>query len=196
MEKKSTDLLSVSSSKGSFLRLVFERISNGLFYFVTLSIIIVSAVLLFDKTSNKTVAGYSMLGVLTDSMSPNQQNIYEDSFRSGDVLITKKTTASELAVGDIITFKPNLASDTLVTHRIIEKKSIEADGSQYFVTKGDNNNSADLPIHEQQIVAKKVLIIPKLGSFILWVQQNLLLAVISVISFLGIIQLINYLIKK
>ena len=68
--------------------------------------------------------------------------------------------------GDIITFRPNQNSKTLVTHRITELKETEVYFRYQYLTKGDTNKSADFgSIEENQIIGKVFLIIPYLGYF-------------------------------
>ena len=99
-----------------------------------------------------TVFGFSSSVVLTGSMS--------GAIEPNDLIITRRQ--SDYTVGDIITFSSGTSS---VTHRIIS-----ADGEGYR-TKGDANNTADaLPVIKSDVIGKVVLIIPKIGAFIGFVQ--------------------------
>lgn len=96
--------------------------------------------------------------VLTGSMIPQIQ--------VKDVVITKKVDATDLKVGDIITF---LSSDPrfegiTVTHRIIEKTVDPNTGKLAYRTKGDNNNVADGALaYDNNVLGKVIFKIPKVG---------------------------------
>ena len=83
-----------------------------------------------------------------------------------DIVVTKKITAEELEVGDIITF---IAPDSRyggisITHRILDKYYDESLGSYTYRTKGDNNNVADSAlVPNDNVLGKVILKIPKLG---------------------------------
>ncbi len=96
--------------------------------------------------------------VLTGSMVPE--------ILVKDVVLTKKVDASELEVGDIITF---LSSDKrfegiTVTHRIIDKYYDPTSESYSFRTQGDANAIADTSLaQDYNILGKVIFKIPKLG---------------------------------
>lgn len=90
--------------------------------------------------------GYTYFEIVSGSMSP--------TIEKGDMILVKLDT--EYKVGDIVSFKDN---DSIITHRIVEKND------NYYVTKGDANNTLDNPIKEEQILGKTVKIFSK--AFIL-----------------------------
>lgn len=105
-----------------------------------------------DKSDVPTFMGYKMMVVLSGSMSP--------TFDPGAVVFVKETKTTELAKGDIITFKKD--SNIFVTHRIL--KVSKQDGKPVFKTKGDNNNAADPDLVESSKVEGKVISwIPYIG---------------------------------
>lgn len=77
---------------------------------------------------------YSISAIASDSMYPELQR--------GDAIILEKAddkNKEEIKEGTIIAFKEN---DEIITHRII---LIEREGeTEYFITKGDNNNTKDV----------------------------------------------------
>mgnify|MGYP003316778232 CR=1 FL=1 len=83
-----------------------------------------------------------------------------------DIVVTKKVSADDLEVGDIITF---IAPDSRyggisITHRIIEKYYDESLGTYSYRTKGDANNVADASlVPNDNVLGKVILKIPKLG---------------------------------
>lgn len=104
--------------------------------------------------------------VYSESMEPT---IYT---YDGYVIIKSK----EYKVGDIITFIPMVFKDNYITHRII---AVNDDNT--FITKGDNNESADQEIGEPNIKAESIrgkvlefnnkpIIIPRLGIILIRIR--------------------------
>ncbi|MGD6833418.1 signal peptidase I [Sutcliffiella halmapala] len=127
---------------------------------LTITTILFIMVILFSifasLNSNKplSVLGIKPLTVLSNSMAP--------VFEAGDVIITREVDPGDLSKGDIISFYNE--EQLLVTHRITS--IVEADGGRHFYTKGDNNNSADENVTTaNEIVGKKIFLIPFLGYF-------------------------------
>lgn len=100
-----------------------------------------------------TFLGISSAVVLTGSMS--------GTIEPNDMIVSLRRKDYE--VGDIITFA---SGNSTVTHRIIE---ILPEG---YRTKGDANNTPDGgdPVKKEAVVGKVVLIIPKIGSVVRFVQ--------------------------
>ncbi len=107
-----------------------------------------------------SVFGFTSMIVLSGSMSGDAP----DHIEVGDMIITKSVNASELKVGDVITFMEN--GTTTVTHRIM---AINEDGT--FTTKGDANNAEDqIPVEKENIIGKFWFRIPKLGDAAMFAQ--------------------------
>jgi len=88
----------------------------------------------------------SPLTVYTGSMGP--------TFNPGDLIVVKPLSDKDkegLDVGDVITFQPVSGDPTLITHRIIEKRSSNKGVS--FITQGDANGVADEPLKKRPIMA-------------------------------------------
>lgn len=100
-----------------------------------------------------TFLGISSAVVLTGSMS--------GTIEPDDMIVSLRRKDYE--VGDIVTFA---SGNSTVTHRIIE---ILPEG---YRTKGDANNTPDggEPVKKEAVVGKVVLIIPKIGSVVRFVQ--------------------------
>lgn len=116
----------------------YSDISNWLFGLLLLILIPILAVNIHimvqaknDKDTVPNILGYKPFIVLSGSM--------ETKIRIGDLIITKIIDPSSLKVDDVIAFRDE--ENTVTTHRIID--IIEKDGTNYFVTKGDNNSSQD-----------------------------------------------------
>lgn len=107
--------------------------------------------------------------VTTDSM--------KGTINGGDLVICKDTEASEVEVGDIISFyDPMSTKKAVVTHRVTEKYT--ADGQIYFRTKGDANNAQDyLPVSGDKLVGKYAFRIPLAGHILMFMQTTLGLVV-------------------
>lgn len=120
-----------------------------LWNFITTSILI-SMLILIVLLFLPRLFQIQPLVVLSGSMEPNYQ--------AGSLLYIKKVPASQIEVGDTITFK--LGQHNLATHRVVSIHKKE----QTFTTKGDANENADAAdIPFEDLVGKPVLHIPKLG---------------------------------
>ena len=93
-----------------------------------------------DKEKVPNILGYKPFIVLSGSM---ESKIYK-----GDLIIVKNVDPTKLEEEDIIAFED--AEGTITTHRIIE--IVNKDGTTYFITKGDNNNSQDQNLVEYEDV--------------------------------------------
>ena len=90
----------------------------------------------------------------------------EKELMVGDVAIIKKCKANDVNVGDIIEYS---MGDFTVIHRIIEKT--QKNGSYFFVTKGDNNNTRDKEeVREDQLIGKVVFKIRYVGYPAVWLH--------------------------
>ena len=96
------------------------------------------------KQNYMNVFGYSVMQVITGSMS-NTINVK-------DIVIVKIT--KDVKTNDIISYEEN---NKIITHRIIKMSD------KYIVTKGDANNTEDKPITKDKVVGKVVKVIPKVG---------------------------------
>ena len=88
--------------------------------------------------------GYTFFEVATGSMYP--------TIEVGDIVIVNIT--KDIKENDIIVYKDE---ENFITHRIVKKTSEE------IITKGDANNTEDLPIRENVILGKVVNKISHIG---------------------------------
>lgn len=114
------------------------------------------------KNDYANIFGYTFFEVATGSMS--------GTIEIGDVVITKIT--KEVNENDIIVYKED---NCFITHRIIRKDESS------IVTKGDANNSEDVPINNEAVLGKVIKIIPKIG---IWKKIILSPEVIGLFVFL------------
>ncbi len=102
--------------------------------------------------------GFKPMTVLTGSMRPLIQ--------PGDMVVDQPIPATEIRVGDIVTYRDPTGSRT-ITHRV---RSISiSDGQAHVVTKGDANNTVEkwqIPITGE--VGRVVYTVPKIGYPVTW----------------------------
>ncbi|MGP4079676.1 signal peptidase I SipW [Pseudalkalibacillus sp. R45] len=116
--------------------------------------------------------GYQLKSVLSGSMEP--------TFDTGSVIAIDPSINKEgLKKDDIITFKED--AETLITHRIIEVKKTE--NHVQYITKGDNNDGADLePVLSKNVVGKyNGFNIPFLGYFMNFANSKLGTAILLIV---------------
>ena len=128
-----------------FLNVTY-RILKAIF---TVFLICALIVVLIQKFfNNKAIMGYRVFSVASESMKAE--------YSIGDIIIIKEVDASELKVGDNVTYvgkKGNL-SGLIITHKIM---SIRKDNNNYYyITKGTSNEIEDPEISYQQIYGKVV----------------------------------------
>lgn len=106
--------------------------------------------------------------VLTGSMVP--------TLPVGSLVVTSTTSASELRVGDIITFHPANMPGALISHRIIAVVTETGPtGSQrYFLTKGDANPVRDSwRVPATGSIEEERFDVPYVGYLTVWLQSGL-----------------------
>jgi len=119
----------------------------GVFAIVVMIFTIV-AVSTFDR-ADRSVFGYKMLIVMSDSMSATD-------FKAGDLIFVKETDTTTLKVGDIITYISKASENygEMVTHKI-RKVTTDKTGKRGFVTYGTTTGVDDaMVVSEGQVVGK------------------------------------------
>ncbi|WP_321385854.1 signal peptidase I [uncultured Enterococcus sp.] len=172
---------------------VMSLLFNILFYVFILFVVVGSVLFATSSDENKSFLGYRFFGVLTDSMVPSDPKTQKGGFHSGDIIIVRDIPGESAKVGDIITFRPSITSEAFLTHRVKEKmdKLGETEGV-YYITQGDANKAEDVPISAKQVVGKKVFVIPKVGGVLNFVQENVVVSVVFILSVFGFITIIRY----
>ena len=133
-----------------------------------------------DNSNVASLAGYTPMSVLSDSMSP--------TFNRGDLIIIKKCGANDinaLQVGDIICFHTIIENEyALNTHRIVEV--ISENGNSRFITKGDNNAIQDQRnVVFGDIVGKYVGRLPYVGHVMQFLASSVGFLVVIVLPLLA-----------
>lgn len=119
----------------------------------------VTVILLMVPLTIPKLFGIKIYGVLTGSMTP--------AYSVGGVVYVKETDASEIQVGDVITFRMGTNTEYVMTHRVVEM-----DGS-FFVTKGDANNEVDPePVSYDRLIGKVMLFVPGLAEVAEFVNSS------------------------
>ena len=113
-------------------------------------------ILSFEEDTH--ILGFYVFNIISESMVP--------TFEKNDVVVVKRCAPEELQVGDIITFNHD---DRTISHRIIR---ISRDGNISFITKGDNNEVADVdPVKGTDVYGKVVFKIKKIGNIVSYIQN-------------------------
>jgi signal peptidase len=121
--------------------------------------------------------------ILAQHMNVVVSGSMEPVFYRGDVVVIEKTNflgineinPDDLKIGDIVIYNATWFPEPVI-HRIIATGT-SANGTPYYVTKGDNNPVQDpAPVYHDQVVAKVVtlgntpFVIPKVGYITLWIR--------------------------
>ncbi|HSX31213.1 MAG TPA: signal peptidase I [Candidatus Saccharimonadales bacterium] len=114
------------------------------------------AVLLF----NRPTLGWQALSVPTGSMRPG--------LPPGSLVLVHRVPDSSLKVGDVITHINPFTMHSTLTHRIVQISHNH--GVTTYITKGDANPSADLPVVGGLVQGRMVAHVPYLGMVLMWAK--------------------------
>lgn len=165
-----------NTEKKTLTRKIVTAIALALCVLFAFTLICNVVIIVKGNTSERppSIFGVTPLVVLSGSMSGDAP----DHIEAGDLIFVTKAVASELEVGDVITF---MQGKTVVTHRIIEISTDES-GKLLFLTKGDANNTEDTePVSEADLVGIYRSRIPKVGDLAIFMQTPL-----GMIIFIGV----------
>ena len=144
----------------NIIKRISRAISNLVFYVLLATIILlivyVSVVTVYKKQNRLDEIPLNFYTILTTSMVPEIQ--------AGDIVITLKNHNDLYNEKDVITFisEGNMTKGVTITHRILKRENIN--GTNYYYTKGDANNTADTtPVSSNNVIGKVILKIPKAG---------------------------------
>ncbi len=85
----------------------------------------------------------------------------EPQLLTGSLVITRPVEPDTVVVGDMITFRSNMADENMITHRVI---GIGHNSPLYFQTKGDANGHPDpFTVPAQNLIGKICFHIPYVG---------------------------------
>ena len=125
---------------------------------------------------SQVVGGLQLLAVMSGSMEP--------SIHVGGIVGVRPVPASELQVGDVITFVNTSSPDIPITHRIV---NLENRGGQTVITtKGDANDTIDaVTTTPNRAVGRVEFTAPWLGYLMVWLASPLAKGAILAISVIG-----------
>ncbi len=122
-----------------------------LFYHLLSTVLLLALVALAVLLVGVKLIGFTPYAVLSGSMEP--------LYPVGAVVYIKEVQASDIAVGDCITFTLS-GTSTVATHQVVE---IDAENGLYY-TQGIANDAPDgAPVAAADIVGKVYFCIPSLG---------------------------------
>lgn len=112
------------------------------------AVVMISVLAIWGSTG---MLGFRPSIISSGSMTPTLQ--------VGDVIITVEASPNDIKIGDIIQYS---GENEIIAHRVVDIQ--QQGGTQYFITKGDDNNAPDPePVSPSQVIGKTVFTIPKLG---------------------------------
>lgn len=151
----------------------FGRIRTTLSIIVFLMVVFVSVGLIWFQHS-----GGQLYSVQTGSMEPE--------LTPGGMVMVTPVAPEALRLNDVITYESSENSDVTITHRIIELEQSEQTGRTIITTQGDNNEVADQPISDAQVIGRVDRHIPYAGSFLDFVRHPIGLIVLIYVPALGV----------
>ena len=110
----------------------------------------ISAILIQRVSGNKSVLGYRMFNVASESMVP--------VYKINDIIAVKDCDPNTLKVGDDIAYigREKSLDGRIITHRIINIDNSKGE----ITTKGVNNDLVDPSITTKQVIGKVVGVVP------------------------------------
>lgn len=150
---------------------------------ILIPILVINCTLIIKSYTNKdqvpSISGIFPMIILTDSMYPE--------FESGDLIICNTAEPEEIKVGDVICFyDPEGKGTATVTHRVQEVIT-DDEGNLAWITKGDANNTEDLPtVPAKNLIGVYKTRLKGLGKVAMFMQttQGLIICVICPIILL------------
>ncbi|MCU6764239.1 signal peptidase I [Blautia ammoniilytica] len=150
---------------------------------ILIPILVINCTLIIKSYTNKdqvpSISGIFPMIILTDSMYPE--------FESGDLIVCNTAEPEEIKVGDVICFYDPAGNGTAtVTHRVQEVVT-DDEGNLAWITKGDANNTEDLPtVPAKNLIGVYKTRLKGLGNVAMFMQttQGLIICVICPIILL------------
>lgn len=113
------------------------------------TIIMILLILICAPFTLPRLFGLHIYEVKTESMEPE--------YPVGSVVYVRETDASDIVVGDVITYTLGTDTNLVMTHRVIGI----TDGEHSFITKGDANPVEDAePVRQERLIGQPILCIP------------------------------------
>jgi signal peptidase len=110
------------------------------------------------------LTGSTPLTVLTSSMEP--------TLPPGTLVVVRPTSVGDIRIGDVVTYQLTPNKPAVVSHRVIEVRSIST-GETELITRGDNNGAADpSPVTSGQVRGIVWYSVPLVGWLSLLIGQH------------------------
>ena len=143
-------------------------------YLILIAFIVLETFILIQSKKNPGrtagVFGVKAFSIISGSMEP--------IIKLNDVILVKETPEEDLEVGTIITF---IQDGDIITHRIIGVRK-GSDGTLYYKTKGDANNTEDIEeVSYEDIEGAYITRIPFVGKVFSGLQNKFVLIIIIVV---------------
>jgi signal peptidase len=107
---------------------------------------------------------YKPVVIVSDSMKP----LYS---RGAIVLVRMGYDPMDIESGDIIQYK-HKQTGQVITHRVVDiQQAANGSGERVFITKGDNNQSQDIPVEQSQVLGVVRAQVPYLGYPTIWLRS-------------------------
>ena len=137
---------------------IIVRIAKVVLFIITILLLVVIGVQRFSN-NNLSIGGFRVFMIVSESM--------KGEYEIGNILIEKSVPASDINIGDNITYlsESEGAKGITITHKVIKKE--EREGTTYFVTKGIANAIEDPEITYDQVYGKviyKTILLSFLGK--------------------------------
>lgn len=130
---------------------VFSKVITTILSVITIVLMLLAIYNFFSinvlKKDFANIFGYTFFEVVSGSMSP--------SIEKWDLIVVK--VGDDFEKGDVISYKRD---GVFITHRIVEK------GDNYYITKGDANNSDDNPVNKEDVAGKVVKVFSGIGVWL------------------------------
>lgn len=159
----------VTSENGKKQRSVLRKFFNVVENIAFACILLIMAALVYSMVQGRLsgggpprVFGYQMYIVLSGSMSP--------AFDAGSLIFLKPENPENIAVGDIITFRPPSGEGELTTHRVVQ---VNREDGLSFITRGDANDVNDQhPVMADKVIGRVEHSVPYAGYLMSFGQSK------------------------
>lgn len=133
---------------------LFNIVLTGVFIFIAIGV----AFIAFPQFGNQALI------VRSGSMAP--------TIDVGSVVVVKNNTSKTYNVGDVIAFRSEKNSKTIVTHRVV---SVEKKGNNIlYKTRGDANENIDgWIVNQKNVLGKVYFTLPFLGKILAFAKTDL-----------------------
>lgn len=135
---------------------LIKKISNFFSTVILIIVIVVAIALVLPH-----LLGYKTYAVISGSMEPK--------LHIGSLAYVKPSSPEDIKEGDIITFLMSEDAALVATHRVITINLKD----EFFMTKGDANDSEDAPITFNKLIGKTLFSIPYLGYLTVYLKTKI-----------------------